>query len=117
MSGSGRVGCLSKVQTPAQVLLRPGSWIPGIRALHSHRETWIFEEPVKDAFSDIRQAIEGASNLQVRQVDEEALFIQAFSYTPRCSWLDVLEVQVDVTLTQSGKAKFSGTLLSHQCTS
>ena len=38
-------------------------------------------------------AIAEAEHLEVRKVDRERLFVQLFSFTPGCSWLDVVEVQ------------------------
>ena len=96
------MGNCCKAQTAIQVYMRPGVWIPCIRTPHSYRETWTFDDSTHDTFSDILSAIESVEGLQVRHADEDGLFIQAISYTPRCKWLDVIEIQIDPSLTQSG---------------
>ena len=105
MSESSHIFWLSRVQAPLQTFLRPGIWIPGARTPHYYRETWIIEDSPENTYQDIIQAIESVQlrkKWQIRKTDEEQLFIQVLAFTPYCNWLDILEIQFDTSLTQSG---------------
>lgn len=104
-SESSHIFWLSRVQAPLQTFLRPGIWIPGARTPHYYRETWIIEDSPENTYQDIIQAIESVQlrkKWQIRKTDEEQLFIQVLAFTPYCNWLDILEIQFDTSLTQSG---------------
>ena len=98
--------CLSQVQAPLHVILRPGLWLPGSRTPHLYIETWRIEGSPQNAFKDILNAIETVENrarLILRQADEEQLFIQVMSFTKLCNWVDVVEIQFDTALSQTGQ--------------
>lgn len=108
MASAGNVFSLSKMQAPIQAFLKPGLWIPGIRTPHLYKEVWTLHETALDVFEEIIKSIEsvqdrGGEKFEVTQRDEEGLFIQTVSFTRYCNWLDVMEIQLDTALTQSGK--------------
>lgn len=101
------VFCLSRAQASIQSLLRPGLWLPGIRTPHQYSEVWEMEEPPQQVFDEILKSIRSVIDkdkemMELREADEERLFIQLFSFTRRCNWLDVIEIQIDASLVQSG---------------
>lgn len=97
---------LSRAQASIQAYLRPGVWIPGARTPHQYRERWSFDgESPDQVFTELIKALESVRHkerLQVKEINNDDMFIQAISYTPRCSWLDILEIQLDTTLLQPG---------------
>ena len=101
------VFCLSKAQASIQSFLRPGLWLPGIRTPHLYCEVWELEEPPQQAFDEMLKSIKSVIDkdkemMELREADEERLFIQLFSFTRKCNWLDVIEIQIDARLVQSG---------------
>ncbi|XP_065055435.1 uncharacterized protein LOC135683954 [Rhopilema esculentum] len=87
---------LSKLQAPIQAALRPGVWLPGIRALHQRYERWQSGESPYFCFDKVLfalQIMETSDQLEIYKVDREHLALQIFFYTKNCKWLDVVELE------------------------
>lgn len=87
---------LSKLQAPFQAALRPGVWIPGIRALHQRYESWQTDISPFNCFDEVLQALntlELTEKIEVYKADKDHLSVQAFFYTKSCNWLDVVEFE------------------------
>lgn len=72
-----------------------------------YREVWELEESPQQAYDEILKAIKSVIDkdkelMELRETDEENLFIKVFSFTRMCNWLDVMEIQVNATLIQTG---------------
>lgn len=72
-----------------------------------YREVWELEESPQQAYDEILKAIKSVIDkdkelMELRETDEETLFIKMFSFTRMCNWLDVMEIQVNATLIQTG---------------
>ncbi|XP_065190424.1 uncharacterized protein LOC135821298 isoform X2 [Sycon ciliatum] len=88
--------CFSQCQGPFQAWLRPGYWIPGVRNLHSCRQTWDLDGTPSENFDRLSHFIEENERQQnwiLRQANSDTHFIQIFTYTPS-QWLDVTEIQL-----------------------
>ncbi|XP_012942979.1 uncharacterized protein LOC106012991 [Aplysia californica] len=92
---------VSKVQAPVQNFLRPAVWVPGLRNLHSHRETWTLPsdshqnnlESVLGALMTVIKEDKSGSFWDVQKNDLQVArgFIRVFVYT-RAEWLDIIEL-------------------------
>jgi hypothetical protein len=49
---------IAQCQAPVQACLRPGMWLPGVRNLHSARETWEVKADVNTAIDRLVSAVE-----------------------------------------------------------
>lgn len=86
---------LADTQAPLLALLRPGVWIPGARFPHVYQEKWEVESSPLETMEDALRAIELISDrqrLQLQVADRQKLFVQVFSFTRSCRWLDVVEL-------------------------
>ncbi|RUS72014.1 hypothetical protein EGW08_020228 [Elysia chlorotica] len=108
--GEPSITVFSRIQRPIQTFLRPAVWIPGLRNLHSTRETWTFEG---GSHQDNLHAIQNAINKviakdtskfywQVQQpnvplgnettpLQDSKSFVRIFTFT-RAEWLDITEI-------------------------
>lgn len=94
-----RACCCARSQASIQAFLRPGVWIPGLRNLHRVKEEWSMEGDANECMEALTAAVESMQdkeNLEVHKSDSAKHFVEIFSYTPRCNWLDV----VDITFTE-----------------
>lgn len=90
----------SMLQAPIQALLRPAMWMPGIRNIHSHSETWESDKPPEEvltalvrAIEHIRQRDDTGAYYDIHKVNKEKLFLRVFCFT-KAEWLDVVEITV-----------------------
>lgn len=49
---------VARAQAPLQACLRPGMWLPGIRNLHSARESWKIDASVTEAMNSVVSGIQ-----------------------------------------------------------
>ncbi|KXJ21865.1 hypothetical protein AC249_AIPGENE12180 [Exaiptasia diaphana] len=83
-------------QSPIQAILRPAMWLPGVKKLHSARETWILPQATVDVCVD--KLIEAVDELgekekmHVNKVNRNKNFVQIFSFTNN-EWFDVVEIE------------------------
>ena len=89
-----------EAQAPVQAFLRPSMWFCGVRNLHMFKEIWQIpnatpEKCVQSLANTVKklQNTESTGSLEVHKIDKEGGFIQIYSYTNTCGWLDVVEVQ------------------------
>lgn len=115
--------CLSRAQGPAQACLRPGVWLPGARRLHRATERWHVQLPAEELWERIQSgvaAIAQQEHLEVHRADKEHYFMEIFSYTPGCNWLDVVEIKLhsaaeDNAVTYADAVSFSSGLIPACC--
>ena len=50
---------IAQCQAPVQACLRPGMWLPGVRNLHSARETWEIKAGIEAAIERLVAGVEG----------------------------------------------------------
>ena len=87
--------CLARAQAPIQAFLRPAIWLPGVRRLHLAAEDWLIRATPEQSLEKLLEGvaeIAESEHLEVRKVDRGRCFVQVFSFTPGCNWLDVVEV-------------------------
>ncbi|GFN97871.1 hypothetical protein PoB_002437700 [Plakobranchus ocellatus] len=104
--GEPWITIFSKVQRPIQTVLRPAVWIPGLRNLHSTKETWTFESNSHQSNLDsilnaINKVIDKDTSKFFWQVQpppvalgnetDSKSFIRIFTFT-RAEWLDITEI-------------------------
>ncbi len=58
---------VARGQAPIQACLRPSMWLPGVRNLHSARETWLVDANLTDAMNTL------SMQLQELHLDSEIL--------------------------------------------
>ncbi|CAH1230701.1 Hypp330 [Branchiostoma lanceolatum] len=102
---------LSSLQAPVQAAIRPAMWLPGIRNLHSHKETWQSEATAPDSLKSLLSALEKVKvdspywrKHKVNKVDEERYRVQIFTYT-RAEWLDVVDIEFRPGQTEGSEAE------------
>ncbi|XP_035690773.1 uncharacterized protein LOC118425792 [Branchiostoma floridae] len=102
---------LSSIQAPVQAAIRPAMWLPGIRNLHSHKETWHSDSTAPDCLKSLLGALEKVKvdspywrKHKVNKVDEERYRVQIFTYT-RAEWLDVVEIEFRPGQTEGSEAE------------
>ncbi|KAK3751775.1 hypothetical protein QZH41_013233 [Actinostola sp. cb2023] len=83
-------------QSPIQAIIRPAMWIPGIKKLHSAKETWVIPQSTVEVC--VEQLIEAVNELgekekmHVNKVNRNKNFVQIFSFTNN-EWFDVVEIE------------------------
>ncbi|XP_064613001.1 uncharacterized protein LOC135476800 [Liolophura sinensis] len=89
----------SMIQSGLQAVLRPGVWVPGIRDLHRHRESWRTKIPARDFMKLTLTALETliksdtkGTYYDIHKLDEQECFIRILVFT-WAEWLDVVEIQ------------------------
>ncbi|GFS02369.1 hypothetical protein ElyMa_006443700 [Elysia marginata] len=109
--GEPSITVFSKIQRPIQTFLRPAVWVPGLRNLHSHRETWTFKEDsshqgnldsilnainkviAKDTskfYWHVQQPAAAVGN-ETTPLQDSKSFVRIFTFT-RAEWLDITEI-------------------------
>lgn len=104
--GEPSITIFSKLQRPIQTFLRPAVWIPGLRNLHSHSETWTFGSDTHQSNLDsilnaINKVIAKDTSKFYWQVQQPSAavgnetdsksFIRIYTFT-RAEWLDITEI-------------------------
>ncbi|XP_060561648.1 uncharacterized protein LOC132721372 [Ruditapes philippinarum] len=86
------------LQAPIQAVLRPSMWLPFIRSLHSHTETWSIDctktEFISSILTAVHTVMEQEDNKEfwdIHKVEKDGTFIRIFAFT-RAEWLDVMEI-------------------------
>ncbi|KAK3775763.1 hypothetical protein RRG08_047955 [Elysia crispata] len=107
--GEPSITVFSKIQRPIQTFLRPAVWIPGLRNLHSKRETWTFESTshqsnLDSILSAINKVIANDTSKFYWQVQQPTVplanetdsksFVRIFTFT-RAEWLDITEISLN----------------------
>ncbi|XP_065830543.1 uncharacterized protein [Oscarella lobularis] len=94
--------CVSRWHAPLQACSRPSMWCFGERNLRRMVETWHMDVSPNEAFDKIVEAAKKLSQEQhelfedaeVSKENKDELFLQIFSYTPKCQYLDVVELHL-----------------------
>ncbi|XP_003383684.1 PREDICTED: uncharacterized protein LOC100638328 [Amphimedon queenslandica] len=89
--------CFAQCQGPIQAAIRPGLWLPGVRNLHLATETWTISSSPQAAFDAIVEAVGSIAdeeNLIIRKERKAELYLEIWSYTPYCNWLDIVEIRL-----------------------
>lgn len=88
--------CCAMWQSPIQGAIRPAVWIPGIRNLHSKKETWVIPDATPDVCLEnliSAVAILGETEkMHINKVRPNRNFVQIFCFT-EAEWLDVVEIE------------------------
>lgn len=105
---------IAQAQAPLQACLRPGMWLPGVKNLHSARETWKIKAGMDTTIDRLVAGVEDIETeehlvvhevstdcicyirfvfSQLIQVNKERNYVEIFVFTPGCNWLDVVEVR------------------------
>lgn len=88
--------CCAMWQSPIQGVLRPAVWLPGVRNLHSCKETWIIPEATPEVcLEHLVSAISLLSEtekMHINKIHHERHVVQIFSYT-EAEWLDIVEIE------------------------
>jgi len=70
-------------------------WTPGVRRLHMAGESWLIQANRDECLEKLLEGVETITeeeHLEIHKVDREKYYVEIFSFTPGCNWLDVVEV-------------------------
>lgn len=83
-------------QSPIQAAIRPAVWLPGIRKLHSKKETWIIPDATPEVcLENLVSAVAllgEREKMHIHKVRPNRNFVQIYSYT-EFEWLDIVEIE------------------------
>lgn len=83
-------------QSPIQAAIRPAVWLPGIRSLHSKKETWIIPDATPEVcLENLVSAVAllgEREKIHIHKVRPNRNFVQIYSYT-EFEWLDIVEIE------------------------
>eukprot|EP01147_Barroeca_monosierra_P006976 gene6976-9579_t len=89
---------ISGWQGQLQARICPGNWIPGVRALHSHREDWILSDCDAElayncTLSSFRGLpVENGHQHVIAKADPKNYVLEMHVYT-RAEWLDIIHIK------------------------
>lgn len=88
--------CCAMWQSPIQAAIRPAVWLPGIRNLHSKKETWIIPDATPEVcLENLVSAVAllgEREKMHIHKVRPNRNFVQIYSYT-EFEWLDIVEIE------------------------
>ncbi|XP_039271059.2 uncharacterized protein LOC120345604 [Styela clava] len=102
----------AQLQAPVKSFLRPGTWMPGSKTLHTYTESWKVEGDPEQCIEEMMNVVgklnetEHPSEYFVNKVRHQDYWMQIFAYTP-AGWLDVVEISFLPFDSQTSLAKIS----------